>query len=290
MSDKSKKISFSWDLHWHCNYRCPYCWWHGKWEEFSKRSVYPGLEKLIAVWKRIYDKYGQVHIEIAGGEPSIYPDFSKFILEILNYHTVSIMTNLSGDIDPIINSTSPNVMPERFKVGATFHPLFVKIEEFLPKVVKMRRKGMAIGVLYLSYPPQIKDIPKYKKIFEENDIFFSVSTFWGEYNGKTYPDAYTPEEIAIVDPALGTRKEEKFQTKPFNPKGKLCNAGHRYGLIHPDGEVLPCGGASYKGENIIISNLFDPNFKLWDAPRPCPSEICPCNEWAFLLQDKEGNT
>jgi molybdenum cofactor biosynthesis enzyme MoaA len=100
------KISFSWDLHWSCNFRCPYCWWHGKWDEFEKRNVYPGFEKLTAVWKRIYDLYGECHLEIAGGEPSIYPEFSEFILEILNYHTVSIMTNLSGNLDKIINDKS----------------------------------------------------------------------------------------------------------------------------------------------------------------------------------------
>jgi organic radical activating enzyme len=60
----------------------------------SKRSVYPGIEKLIQVWKRIYDLYGEYHIEIAGGEPLTYPDFEDFILEVLNYHTVQIMTNL----------------------------------------------------------------------------------------------------------------------------------------------------------------------------------------------------
>ena len=276
------KISFSWDLHWSCNYRCPYCWWHGKWDEFEKRNVYPGLEKLIAVWKRIYDLCGECHLEIAGGEPSIYPQFNEFILEILNYHTVSIMTNLSGNLDKIINDKSEKVRT-RFKMGATFHPLFANMEEFLPKAKQIRQNDMSIGVLYLSYPPQIKDIPKYKKLFSDNDIYFSVSTFWGTYNGKNYPDSYTDEEKKIIGIAIGERKDEKFQTEPLITKGKLCNAGYTYALIHPDGEVLPCGGASWKGEQIIIGNIFDPNFKLWDKPRQCPSQNCPCNEWAFLM-------
>ena len=140
-----EKIRFSWDLHWNCNFRCPYCWWHGKWEEFSKRSVYPGLEKLIQVWKRIYDLYGECHLEIAGGEPSIYPDFEDFILELLNYHTVSIMTNLSGSFDKLISDKTGKVR-ERFKMGATFHPLFAKIEVFLPKAKKIN--PVSIGVLY----------------------------------------------------------------------------------------------------------------------------------------------
>ena len=69
-------------------------------------------------------------------------------------------------------------------------------------------------------------------------------------------------------------------------KGKLCNAGHTYALIHPYGEVLPCGGATREGKQVILGNIFDPNFKLLDKPEPCPSNDCACNEWAFLMVKK----
>ena len=276
------KIRFSWDLHWKCNYRCPYCWWHGKWNEFSKRNVYPGVEKLIQVWKRIYYLYGECHIEIAGGEPSIYPGFEDFILELLNYHTVQIMTNLSGSFDKLINDKTDKVT-KKFKMGATFHPLFAKLDDFLLKAKKIKEAGLSIGILYLSYPPQIKDIPKLKKLFADNDIYYSTSTFWGIYKGKKYPDSYTDVEKKIIGIAIGQRENEKFQTEPLITKGKLCNAGHTYALIHPDGEVLPCGGATREGKQVILGNIFDTNFKLLDKPEPCPSNDCACNEWAFLI-------
>jgi len=288
MDIDNNKVSFTWNLHWDCNYRCPYCWWHGKWDNVKKHNTYPGIDTLISVWKRIYDMYGEVTIHIADAEPSTYPDFSKLVIELLNYHIIKINSNLSGDFEDILNSTSPNITPERLNITATFHPMFTKIEDFLEKVIIIRRKGKNINmsVTYLAYPPQVKDIPKYKEIFDKNNIPFSVLTFWGEYDSKVYPDSYTDEEIAIIDPSIAKRGGEKLQTKPFNPKDKLCNAGHTYGLIHPDGNVLRCGGGSYKGESIIIDNIFNPDFKLLPSAQPCPSEICPCNEWAVLLQDK----
>lgn len=281
-----KKISFSWDIHWDCNYRCPYCWWHGRWDELKERNVYPGLDKLIRVWKRISDKYGEGHIEIAGGEPFIYPEFFEFMDELLKYHTAGVMTNLSGDINRIFNVISPGRL-HRLKIGASFHPMFTEYEEFLEKILELRKKDMSVGVLYLSYPPQIPKIPYYRKEFADNDINFSVSTFWGVYEGKEYPDSYTEEELKIINPALGNRVGEKFQTKPFSTLGKKCNAGHLYGIIHPDGEVLPCGGGSWRGKNIIIGNIFDEDFILRDKPHICHSEYCPCNEWAFLLVEKD---
>ena len=50
--------------------------------------------------------------------------------------------------------------------------------------------------------------------------------------------------------------------KKLITKGKLCNAGHTYALIHPDGEVLSCGGATREGKQVILGNIFDPNFNL----------------------------
>jgi MoaA/NifB/PqqE/SkfB family radical SAM enzyme len=287
MNMTSSKVRFSWDLHWSCNYRCPYCWWHGRWDELKKRNVYPGREKLLDVWKRIHRKYGEAHIEIAGGEPSAYPEFNRFLVELLQFHTVGIMTNLSGDVGELL-ALLPRESYSRLKIGATFHPLFANIDEFLPKAIALRRAGLSLGILYLAYPPQVKDIPRLKELFARNDIFFSVSTFWGTYNGREYPSSYTDEERGIIEARLGERAGEKFQLEPVTTRGKLCNAGYTYGIIHPEGEVIRCGGGSWKGENIIIGNIFDEAFTLWDSPRPCHSDVCPCNEWAFLLEKEDG--
>jgi molybdenum cofactor biosynthesis enzyme MoaA len=77
----SEKVTFTWEIHWDCNYRCPYCWYHGQWEQLKPRNVYPDFEKTLSVWKRIYDMYGECNLEIVGGEPSIYPNFGRLILD-----------------------------------------------------------------------------------------------------------------------------------------------------------------------------------------------------------------
>ena len=57
------------------------------------------------------------------------------------------MTNLYGSFDKLIDGKTDKVR-ERFKMGATFHPLFAKIEVFLPKAKKIRQSGLSVGVLY----------------------------------------------------------------------------------------------------------------------------------------------
>lgn len=273
-------VKFSWEIHRVCNFRCPYCWHFGKWEEFEKQNVYPGLKKLVQVWKRIYDLYGKCHIDILGGEPSIYPDVNELLLELIKYHEVFVTSNLSGSFDKLMDCVSPD-LSNNIRIVTTFHPLFADIDTFLSKAKKLKNK-IRHDVLYLAYPPQIKDLEKYKKIFEQNGLTFSVLTFWGTYNGKKYPDSYTDEEKKIIGISLSSRGGEKFQTEPFVPTGKLCNAGYKYGNIQPNGMVFSCGGIS--NNNIgFIGNIFDPNFKLLDKPMICPAKTCPCNEWAELL-------
>jgi len=275
------KIKFSWDIHWSCNYRCPYCWWHGRWNDLSKQNYYPGIDKLIQTWMRIYRLYGSVCMDILGGEPFTYPGIFEFLSEITRYHIVIMNTNLSIDANEIVKKLNPN--KDVVSINATFHPLFTKIDDFIENVNILKNNGYFTGISYLAWPPQIDDILVYRDKFAEHDFHLSVLTFWGNYNGKNYPDSYTDKEKEIINLNLGERSDKKFQTKPKITYGRKCNAGHVYATIHPNGKVLRCGGGRWKEEDDFIGNIFDDSFKLLDEAKICSSEYCPCNEWASLL-------
>jgi MoaA/NifB/PqqE/SkfB family radical SAM enzyme len=236
------------------------------------------VEELINVWKKIYDMYGECKISITGGEPLYYPNFIKFIKELCKYHKVQVITNLSLEIDELLYLSHNNL-----QISPSFHPLFADEKDFINKVLKLKEKGFTNGVSYVAWPGQIKNINLYKKIFNKEGIDFYLQSFFGEYQGKKYPENYSEEEKEIILPFLGKRGNEKFQTEKLVTKGKLCNAGVKYGVIHPDGTVLTCGGITNNHNQKIIGNIFDKNFKLLEKPRECISDLCPCNEWAFLL-------
>ena len=278
-------IEFSWDIHHSCNYRCPYCWFYDKWDEIEKNNVYPGLKRLVEIWRRIYDKYGCAQIQINGGEPFTYPDFSKLITEISKMHKVGITTNSSGDIKSITEKANKS----NVSLGMSFHPLFVDLNTFLEKAIIAKESGIATNVLFLAWPGQLERIFDYKRTFEEHGIRFTVLTFWGKYNGKDYPQGYSDEEREILSLVLGTRGEsgEKFQLTPKITKGKLCRAGQTYALIHPNGNVYRCGGGNWRIQHEPFSNLFSEDFSLLPEPLPCDSNECPCNEWSFLLVDNQ---
>lgn len=280
----NNQICFNWDIHWLCNYRCPYCWFYGKWIDLRTRNRILTVRELIKAWNNIYRSYGSVKISITGGEPFLYPDFVELIKELSQMHKVEIITNLSVDIQPFIKG----VNSKNVKVNPSFHPLFADFDKFIERALILKEGGLLNCVSYLAWPPQILRIGYYTQKFRRHSISISIQSFFGEYKGLRYPDAYTKEDKQIILPQIGERGGEPFQTEPFKSKGKLCAAGQRYGVIHPDGKVLRCGGINSCEGASIIGNLFEQGFRLLEKPSPCTFDICPCNEWAFLLEEKKN--
>jgi organic radical activating enzyme len=279
VSDNSG-ISFNWDIHWACNYNCPYCWFYGKWEEIKSRNVYHSSTELLEAWGNIHKKYGSVKISITGGEPFIYPGFMDFIEQTSDIHKFQIITNLSADIDKFVS----RINKRNVSINPSFHPLSADTDEFIDKALLLKSEGLTECITFLAWPPLIEKLRKYQELFDQKGLTLTLQSFYGEYNKRAYPDSYTAREKEIICPQMGSRGGEKYSTSAPKTKGRLCNAGRIYGVVHPDGTVQRCGGIN-SGKS-IVGNLFDVNFKLNEDPLPCSAEMCPCNEWAFLLESK----
>lgn len=272
-----EKISFVWDIHYRCNFRCPYCWFDKNWEEMDKQNVYPPLADMIALWKGIRERYGECHIMITGGEPSIYPNFIEFIEALSQMHTVKITSQLSGDY----YTFARRIDPKRVTLDMNFHPFDAKLEPFIKKVLTLKNRGFSGGVCYLAYPPNMPQIDYYHKEFEKHGINFALAAFWGEWQGKKYPESYTEAEREMMKPFIGDISRVKYHLEGHKTKGKRCRSGQVYASIKADGKVTRCGPLSDKP----IGNIFDPNFKLFDQPMPCEADICPCDEYVWIVDE-----
>ncbi|NQT75671.1 MAG: radical SAM protein [Candidatus Omnitrophica bacterium] len=278
-----RKVSFTWNIHFACNYRCPYCWFDENWHHLAKFNTTFGVREIVRCWNRVYRKYGSTHIDILGGELFLYPNFVDIVKELSRRHSISVSTNLTTDVKRFIKEvSSANV-----KITASFHPIFADTELFIKKVSLFKDSKFDINISYLAYPPHLKLIGYYKKIFDRAGLSIGLSTFWGKYNGMDYPQSYTKEEKELIRPYLGSRSGRPFQVEPKKiKKGSLCRAGQIYAVIQTDGRVQRCGMDSFEGH---LGNIFDKGFNLLEEPGPCNSESCPCNEWAFLLVEKDSS-
>jgi aryl-alcohol dehydrogenase-like predicted oxidoreductase/MoaA/NifB/PqqE/SkfB family radical SAM enzyme len=277
MGNNKRDLYFTWDIHYECNFRCPYCWFYEGWPQAGRRNIYLAPDEWMVHWNDIYNKYGSIRIEITGGEPFLYPNFIQIVKKLSSIHTVKVTTNMSGDIEAFVREISPEIV----NLDLNFHPLFADIETFLRKTLLLKSAGFKIGVCYLAYPPQMKQMNRFRRRFEEAGINFALAAFWGEYQGKRYPDSYTEEEREVIRPFLGDIDRIIYHLKGKSPKGKLCNAGHTYAVVQADGNVVRCGQIADK----FIGNIMNKDFHLFEKPVPCEAETCPCNEYINLIEE-----
>lgn len=257
--------TFGWDLCYICNYRCPYC---GIWENKTDSDLLLTPGQWEEVWKKICSQYGKCRIFMSGGEPSVYPHFYALVRILTQFHMVDVCTNFSWDVDRLI----PEVPPENLKVSATFHPTFADFEVFFRKVVKSKPYLSNAQVFYVAYPGQIKDMPERSRRLKAEGINLIPLPLRG--NQKVLNTEEEKKIIEEVTPYAGDKKE--YQLQRLSPKGKLCRAGSRYGVIRTNGSVDRC--SQYRTGS--VGHITDTNFKLWDEPCGCEKDYCPIeSQW-----------
>jgi len=190
------------------------------------------VNKWLAAWDRVYERDGNVKIEIVGGEPLIYPGIDELLQGLTKKHHVSIVTNLSRSLEKLINLTN-GINSEKLNMTLSFHPSFAKLESFLNKAIFLKEKGISNVVFYVTYPPQFKLMAYFKREFEQKGLQFIPVPFRGKHNGIDYPGAYTEKEKSIISSLSGgLHKEQKRwvenQLAPQKTRGRLCRAGQIY--------------------------------------------------------------
>ena len=276
------KVFWNWDIHYACNFRCSYCFLAGKWDAAYRENRYPGVNKWIEAWERIYEKYGSCHIHCSGGEPFTYPDFFVLISHLSEKHTLEFSTNLSFDVNNFIK----NIDSKKVRLNASFHPEFSDFEGFLERTLRLKTSGFLTSVSFVAYPSHLKDMEEISAGCRKRGITLIVQLFRGNYQDKSYPESYTESEVELIKLYGASFSANRTQLiHHLNEKTeakKMCQMGQVYGKIYASADVYRCcsNGA------LKIGNLLDDgDFKLLGEPQPCEIEDCIC--WKRMVQGEE---
>jgi MoaA/NifB/PqqE/SkfB family radical SAM enzyme len=254
----------------------------GKWDIAAKENRYPGINKWIEVWDKIYEKYGSCHIHFSGGEPFIYPDFFILITHLSKKHTLEFSTNLSFDVGSFIEKMDPT----RVRLDASFHPEFIGLEKFLEKLSQLKNSGFSVSVSFVAYPPQLKEMEAIEARCKKSGIKLIVQLFRGEYKGRIYPEGYTESERELIT-SYGrnfpvNRTQLDYHLNKKQKEERLCYMGKMYGKVYASADVYRCCSTGA----LKIGNLLDDEaFRLLDEPEPCEVEDCIC--WRRMVLGEE---
>jgi len=270
------RVFATWNIHYGCNYKCTYCHAPKPGNPGVRDARYISVMEWVKIWEELYDRYGTWEIHISGGEPFTYPNFMQILIELSKIHFLSVVTNLSFDVEYFVKSLTP----DRVQIESSFHPEFVDIDTFVRKLKILKENGFEPTVNFVPWPPFLKMMKEVKEKVESIGCILSLQPFIGVYEGREYPRGYTDEELKyfeIFDSDMANRMIIDFKTegKAETTKGKLCRMGQNYCFIHPDGEASRC----CRDHTISLGNLIDRTFKFLEEPVPCNADSCNCWRW-----------
>lgn len=275
-----KPFSCEWEIIHVCNYRCPYCPYPWEDAELAQRHKACSNDDWIKFWRQLFETHGTFRVGLTGGEPGLRRDLPELLEEISRWHRFEMTTNLSWDV----RSVAGRIPTDRIVFYPTFHPHFVEVEEFLEKAALLRRTGYRVVARMVAYPPLFGDLPGFKRRFEEAGILARFNAFFGEYNGRMYPEAYSPQERVWL------REQTNIAEKPYSinlalesPRGRLCESGARYFRVYPNGDVYRC--APVVEMKRVLGNIRDPGFSLKAEASACPADRCFCLTEYMYLKD-----
>ena len=261
-----------WNLNQLCNYRCEYCFFppeilareHAAVGKYSVEHISDSFDRTGREWL----------ILISGGEPFLYKEFVSLAKKLTKRHHIQLTTNLSR---PTVYEFGETVNPERVMIiSASFHPIERErrgekaIQDFIEKYLFLKRKGFLMLANYVTYPPLFSRIrDDFARLRAAGVDTLTTLTFRGNYEGKTYPDAYSQDQLDIINSLAVDEELEKQVSLGLNYMGRPCDAGFRYFQMGPGGDLNRCC-------SILTShgNLFEGTYDFDNAPAACSVNTC----------------
>jgi hypothetical protein len=113
-----------------------------------------------------------------------------------------------------------------------------------------------------------------------------VGAFGGAAQVAGEDFAFVKDGVAGGAAASGDKPEEKKDAPASaNPHlGKPCRMGQMYTKIHSNGNAYRC--CLIKGPG-LLGNLIDGTFALYEEPKSCSYDKCPC--WVAMIVNEEKN-
>lgn len=270
-----------------CNFRCSYCF-------LSRASLGAKIKRFGTneQWERGFNATGKTWlIHITGGEPFIYPDFVDLCQRLIQRHYLSINSNLAHRA---VDEFTEKIDPARVHfINAAVHlaerRTRTELESFIARARKLQATGFSTLVSMVMIPKLVEQFPRAARGFAAQGLCLVPKILRGTFQGKTYPDSYSPREKALLEeyfaasrqahgevlermgepPTIDMFSDGRFLNGVPSYRGKLCGSGHNFVQIQPDGSVVRCGSGQRLG------NILEGDVALLRSPTICDTGYCP---------------
>lgn len=265
------RATVSWNIVGGCNYRCTYCV-----QKHAPGIGGPDDAQLDRALEALCALEGTWELKISGGEPFMLKRLPEVAQRLAAAgHLVSVLTNLSAPLrtlEAFIAAAGAGLRT----FSCSLHREEVDELEFFQKSQAVKAALAAwpkatFVVNSVVVPGQVQQVVESRGRFEGAGLKFYPQLM--RQNGQ--PVAYDASDAHAIEAGFDDLEGPEAMNRGYALKGHRCHAGSRYFIIHPKGDAFSCYPAKRFGDG-HLGNVFEGTLKLWDAPRPCPYEVCPC--------------
>lgn len=245
-----------------CNLSCPVC--HFKVKNQREGYTWIGYNKEHKIeeelkwyeWMVYLNRFRPYHLELTGGEPTIYPGIEKLIAHIPGDSTWAMTTNGMTDISKWCFSRCRHITISYHGIKERFEDNVRRLKDKVPMSISF-----------------VVEKDKVKQRIEEASIFvkqkYQVNMLrelnqgvdWTEGNEWEELKNYTKKGFRVVEDDIPPRYE-------FD-KGFLCMGGANYFTAMPDGRVYRCYSDAMVGNGMGHIKSFEPYHRPKECYLPC---------------------
>lgn len=306
-------MTIQWILGRFCNYSCSYCWPSSHSKKYDFRAVEEMMLVIDSVKKQARSAgINSFSLVLAGGEPTIHPDFFKFIQHFSSdkldqYTHLSLVTNLSRHMKWWKEFCELAGMFSFINLSASWHKEFAKKDEFIEKVLFIDQHSKILPIVNIVMVPDFWG-EQYNTALEFFNAGLNVNikpmTIKG--NGTTRMADYSNDQLKFLQTAdLYYRNRKKDYPPPKNgrhAKGAIELEdfdGNLYSL-NSASKLMPMGLTDYRGwscsagKNLIkiiepggivrrgndckdqILGTIESGFEIYKENKPCITPVCSC--------------
>jgi hypothetical protein len=266
---RARQPTVEWQVAGACNYDCGYCI-----QSRRYRRGRPDAGAVERALRAFAGLEGTWEIKMSGGEAFAHPLFMARIVPGLieeTPHRVSVLTNFSADRRELMRFA--RLTRGRLEVfSASLHLEFVDPGRFADKAawfVSMLDPEVRFVVNQVVLPGREDEAAACRDALAERGIRWFPQLYKVRGGVADYPDE------AALRALTGDAPGPKEANLAPSYRGRRCWAGVEYFAVDKDGAAWSCRTAKRFGQG-QLGNLLRGELALYEAPSPCPYDICPC--------------
>jgi len=313
---KNDMFTVSWLLGRYCNFKCSYCWTHGRADNPDHRPIELCLKTIDSIKEQARVRgFNSFHFSLSGGEPTLHPGYLDILAHLekdinyTDYTSIHMTTNLSKGVSWFDKYLEIANQFHRASITASYHPEYVKdLSKFAFKLVYLQASNIKTTINMVMVPERFDELYDIARYFYDKELNVTLKP-QSDRNANYVVKGYTDDQLKILHNGMPQKdnkkplmqvkltdddgvdwymdQAERFNAFNFNRfKGWECSSGYRSIIIRE-----PCGSIkrSYSCVDEPIGNI-ETGFKLHEDIKPCISLSCVSSADSKIPKRKRGCT